>query len=61
MSKSFRDSEPTPHSDSFEIIEFAIGDLDTLARAFEIIEEVCEQRDHPSICLSQVPDKVVLN
>ncbi len=34
-----RDSE-----DACEIIELAIGDLETLTRAFHVIKEVCEER-----------------
>lgn len=37
------------HSDEiFEMIELATGELDLLARAFEVIQAVCEERDEIS-------------
>lgn len=37
-------TEASAAADQTEIIELAIGDLETLARAFNVIREVCEQR-----------------
>lgn len=37
-------SEAITNENQTEIIELAIGDLETLARVFNVIKEVCEQR-----------------
>lgn len=47
----------------FEIIELAIDDIDLLTRAFEVIEQVCEELEGPElkIDIDIIPDKHLLN
>ena len=53
-------SQPTLENEAFEMIELAIGDLDTLTRAFNLISEVCEEGNTPSrICVDTPPKNLV--
>ncbi len=45
MSQNTKKDETLNEQDAFEMIEMAIDDLDLLTRAFEIVSEVCQQRD----------------
>ena len=47
--------------ESFEIIELAIDDINTLTRAFEVISQVCEELNHPNIRLDESPAKQRVN
>jgi hypothetical protein len=42
----------TPEIDALEIIELATADLNTLARAFDLIQEVCAEFEQPGVSLS---------
>lgn len=47
-------------SDALEIIELAASDIESLAKAFSLIKDVCEHRDSPSISLDdEVKDSLV--
>jgi hypothetical protein len=48
-------------SEACEIIELAIGDLEMLTRAFQVIQDVCEERNSEEISLSMDTAKYVVN
>ena len=47
-------------SDAFEMIELAIDDLDLLTRAFEVINEACEELQNPRVQIN-TPPRVMIN
>jgi len=49
---SHKKNDPTTSDDAFEIVELASADIETLARAFNVISEVCEEQDDPSPSLN---------
>ena len=49
------------HEDAFEMIELAVGDLDTLTRAFNLISEICEAREVTPQLDAAVPPKNLVN
>jgi hypothetical protein len=61
MSKSPKTEQITLENEAFEMIELALGDLDTLARAFNLISEVCAERDTPAPICDDSPPKNLLN
>lgn len=47
MAKFDKDNQLSPDAtEALEIIELSIDDLDLLARAFQLIEDVCEGNDN---------------
>ncbi len=48
-------------SDSFEIIELAIDEVDLLTKAFGVIAEVCAEMNNPSVYLDSAEKKYVIN
>lgn len=59
MSKSAKLSQN--ETDCTEIIELAIEDVEMLTRAFNLITEICEQVDDPSVSLLNGPAKDRIN
>jgi len=47
--------------DVCEIIELASADIETLARAFDVINEVCQEFSHPYVSLNRTLDKRLIN
>ena len=56
VEKEARDQE-----EAFEMIELATEDLEVLARAFHVIEEVCDELQNPNPQLEEEPQKLLLN
>lgn len=56
MSKPNLNNEADLKEEAFEMIELAIDDLDTLTRAFNMIEEVCNELQHPRIYIEDKPE-----
>jgi|GEM_PF-3492839 hypothetical protein len=54
-------SDSKKRDDSFEIIELATGSLEELARAFELIQEVCTDREQPGIELSEEQEELTIH
>ncbi len=52
MSKSPKSEITTTEPDALEIIELATNDIDTLAKAFDLITEVCKEFDQPELAVS---------
>jgi len=49
MSKPDKNQDaPATQADAFEMIELACDDLDALARAFNLIDEVCQEHSDSS-------------
>ncbi|MBN8550368.1 MAG: hypothetical protein J0M12_13730 [Deltaproteobacteria bacterium] len=62
MSKTPKTTQsPTLESDAFEMIELAMGDLDTLTRAFTLISEVCEEGSKAPRLAIDTPPKNLVN
>lgn len=63
MSKTIDKAEKSPavQEEAFEMIELAIGDLDTLARAFNLIAEVCEENCAAPSLGEELPPKNLVN
>ena len=63
MSKKLDDVRPADESDTFEIIETAIDDLDLLTRAFDLISAVCQEEaeDDPSLDFEPAAPRLVLH
>lgn len=56
MAKPIVDTEAKQkEEEAFEIIELAIDDINLLARAFDVINEVCQQRDETQIQVESAP------
>ena len=53
--------EPAVENEALEIIELAINDLDLLARAFDVINEACQELQNPQINLDAPPPRVMIN
>lgn len=47
--------------DALEIIELALGDIETLTRAFHVIDEVCQEMNHSEPVLEPMSEKVLMN
>ncbi|MCB0319016.1 MAG: hypothetical protein KDD56_09685 [Bdellovibrionales bacterium] len=47
--------------EAFEMIELATSDLDVLARAFEVIQKVCEEKDLISLSLDEELSDTLIN
>ena len=45
----------------FEIIELASNDITVLARAFDVINEVCQELSDPEIELAEMQEEPVIN
>jgi hypothetical protein len=60
MSKPAKCSEHTSE-EAFEIIELATNDLEVLARAFDVISEVCNELNNPSIQFDKAEAKLDIN
>ena len=62
MSKAIKSEKlNTSENEAFEMIELALGDLDTLTRAFNIISEVCAEGRQPAAICLETPPKALLN
>lgn len=61
MSKPTKAPSIANESDAFEMIELAIDDLDALARAFDLITQVCAERNRDADSSSSNPEKMILN
>lgn len=62
MSKTPKSAEQTTlENEAFEMIELAMGDLDTLTRAFNLISEVCEEGNRPARISVEAPPKNLVN
>lgn len=61
MSKTPKTSDSNDVRDeAFEMIELAMGDLETLTRAFNLISEVCEEgKSQPRISMDLPPKNLV--
>lgn len=46
---------------AFEMIELAVGGLDVLARAFDVIAEVCRESEAPQVSLLETPPRELIN
>ena len=51
----------TNKEDAFEMIELATDDLDVLARAFDVIKKVCEEKDFVSLSLEEELTDTLIN
>ncbi len=49
------------HDEAFEMIELAMGDLDTLTKAFNLISEICEAREITPQLGVETPPKNLVN
>ena len=56
MAERHKDSNLTTKEEATEIIELAIEDIDVLTRAFEVINEVCEEMVDPYVVLEPGPE-----
>lgn len=54
-------SKPTKEQDSLEIIELATSNIEELAKAFELISDVCASFQQPSLELSEDVDQVTVH
>ncbi|MCI5065821.1 hypothetical protein MRY87_08865 [bacterium] len=54
-------SKPTEKQESLEIIELATSGLDELAKAFDLIAEVCNHIEHPEPILSEEEELPVIH
>lgn len=61
MSKPLKDTAASTENEAFEMIELALGDLETLTRAFDLISEICEERDNASALSLDMPPKNLVN
>lgn len=59
MSK--QSDKSTHQEDVLEIIELATNDLNTLARAFDLISEVCQSRPAPAVQIDNRPSQGVIH
>jgi len=48
-------------TDSFEMIELAIDEVELLTKAFGVIEEVCAEMNNPSVCFDSHSKKYTIN
>lgn len=51
---------------AFEMIELSIGGIDSLTRAFDVISQVCQERNNPAALIDtglaeQLPPKPFIN
>ncbi|MCB0352672.1 MAG: hypothetical protein KDD64_04080 [Bdellovibrionales bacterium] len=58
MSKSFEEKNK---EEALEIIELASGDIETLARAFDLISDACREFSDRPVKLESVLDEVTLH
>ena len=60
MKKAAKTTESHSKEDAFEIIELASQDLETLAKAFDLISEVCTELEEatPSID-NKIPEQLI--
>lgn len=61
MSKPLKNSSADTENEAFEMIELALNDLDALTRAFDLISEICEEREPASILSLETPPKNLVN
>ena len=45
--------------DALEIIELATDDLQTLAKAFDLITEVCKEFEQPNLTVAEDQDTII--
>jgi hypothetical protein len=60
MAKEDLKDPPTSENDVTEIIELCTNDIEALARAFNLIADVCENRESPALQLDSAP-RALLN
>lgn len=61
MSNAKKDFLVAEQESAFEMIELAIDGVDVLARAFDIISEVCRETDSPRLSLLENPPRELVN
>ena len=54
-------SKPSKKDEAFEIIELATNNLEDLAKAFELIDEVCTSFSQPELELSEQTELPVIH
>lgn len=60
MAKTPKNESQATQEEAFEMIELATDDLDVLARAFDVISEVCEELNHPFVSLEDdIPETLI--
>lgn len=57
MSKTTKIESSVAAEDVFEMIELATDDLNTLVRAFDVINDVCQELNDPHVVLDAAPVK----
>ena len=55
-----KNTESASKSEALEIIELTINNIDLLTRAFEVINEACEELQNPQLQLD-TPPRVMIN
>ena len=53
--------EETTETEAFEVIETAIEDIETLARAFNLISEVCREANEELVSFEGCSNEFILN
>jgi hypothetical protein len=61
MSNAKKDFLFAEQESAFEMIELAIDGVDVLARAFDIISDVCRETDTPRLSLLENPPRELVN
>ena len=61
MEKPVKAPQKSSESEALELLETAILEINTLARAFEIIDEACQEAKEESVSFEQCSNKFLLN
>lgn len=61
MEKIMKTAQKTSKEEAFEKLETAIEELDTLTRAFEIINEACRETEEEDLSFQGCSNKFIMN
>lgn len=59
MKNTAKKAHSNKENESLEIIELATADIETLAKAFNLIKDICEERDTTISLQGEINDSLV--